>query len=84
MAELGRLQSKYLCYDENGEEVSFIIDYLAPGEHDLHSDLTELFERGFYFTSNDHIAKRMIAFLNRENITHLITQSGAWRVKISL
>lgn len=77
-------QRKYLTFDVNGEEASFNEDYLEKEEEDLHSDMTELMEKGWYYTHNKPVLDRMTAILIRENLRYQVVPRTGTGLKLEL
>jgi hypothetical protein len=62
------LRQKYLFFDDDGEVSGFdnkIIDKIG---YDLHSDLVELFDGGYYYTNNEKVVKELENLLKKEGI----------------
>ncbi|MNV06050.1 hypothetical protein D3C71_964120 [compost metagenome] len=82
---MNKLQSKYLNFDANGEESSFNDRYLNEDEMEFHSDLTELFERGLYYTNNKQVVEALKVLLVREQVKYqLIESQSIWKYKLEL
>lgn len=77
-----KLKQKFLTYDENGENASFNDDYLEEGEIDVHSELTQLFEKCYYFTNNKNQLNKIIQVLRRNCVFYKLEKSVDWKYKL--
>lgn len=76
------LQEKYMTITYEGELCSFDATYLKVEEIDLLTDVTELFEKGYYLTNNEATIEQLIAILESEHVPYELLHKREFWLKL--